>query len=100
MGFTDFFKKIFNGDEAVDEELRAARERHGIAGDDSENKDDKLAREEYDPWDEVRNARTQFYIGSWATKKHRIIGEDKLKADLEALEKKKQQKEAEEKKQG
>ena len=31
-------------------------------------------------------------MGSWATRKFRVIGEDKLKADLEALERKREEK--------
>ena len=91
MGFFGFLKNVFSSDgELEDAELKAARARHGITvdpvADDKEEKKTEL--EAYDPWEEVRNARTNFLMGSWATKKFRIIGEDKVKKELEELEKK------------
>jgi hypothetical protein len=95
MGFSDFLKKIFSPGDDDDAELRAARARHGITVDekvDTRAKDkDEPEKEPYDPWEEVSNARTNFFFGSWASKKFRIVGEDKVKAELEALEKKRQE---------
>ena len=97
MGFFDFFKKIFSTGDDEDAELRAARARHGITVDEkniSQVKDEDMPEKEpYDPWEEVRNARTNFFFGTWATRKFRVIGEDKVKAELEALEKKRQEEE-------
>jgi hypothetical protein len=92
MGFKDFWKSIFSSDsDENDAELNAARARHGIKVETPEEKK-KSEKEPYDPWEEVRNARSSFLLGSWATKKFRIVGEDKVKADLEALEKKRKEK--------
>lgn len=100
MGFKEFWKKIFNSeDELTDAELNAARARHGIKVETPEEqrkrlKAEKEEQEPYDPWEEVRNVRTSFFFGSWATKKFKIVGEDKVKADLEKLEKKRKEEEA------
>jgi hypothetical protein len=92
MGFFDFVKKIFSTGDDDDAELRAARARHGITVDPREDKEEEAdEKEAYDPWEEVKNARTNFLLGSWATKKFRIVGEEKVKADLEALEKKREE---------
>jgi hypothetical protein len=92
MGFLDFVKKIFSTGDDDDAELRAARARHGITVDPREDKEEEAdEKEAYDPWEEVKNARTNFLLGSWATKKFRIVGEEKVKADLEALEKKREE---------
>jgi hypothetical protein len=93
MSFFDFFKKIFSSDDDLDDaELNAARARHGIAADlNADKKEETAEKEAYDPWEEVRNARMNFFMGSWASRKFRIVGEDKVKAELAALEKKKQQ---------
>jgi hypothetical protein len=95
MGVVSFFKKVFSGEADADPELRAARARHNIVID-GEKKDDKRggeeAREPYDPWGEIDNVRTNFFMGSWASRQFRVIGEDKLKAELEALEKARQEK--------
>lgn len=97
MSFFDFWKKVFSSEED-DAELKAARARHGIKVEtpEEQKKREKAEEEPYDPWEEVRNARTSFFFGSWASRKFRIVGEDKIKAELEALEKKR--KEEEEKK--
>ena len=93
MGFLDFWKKVFSGEDADDAELRAARARHGITVDEKQDRraKDEPEKEPYDPWEEVRNARTSFFFGSWATRKFRVVGEDKVKAELEALEKKREE---------
>jgi hypothetical protein len=96
MGIVSFFKRVFTSDEEDDPELAAARARHNIVVDEGkkrgreENEDDK---EPYDPWTEVDNLRRNFFLGSWASRKFRIVGEDKLKADLERLEKKRAERE-------
>jgi hypothetical protein len=66
---------------------------------DVEKKEEEKEKEEYDPWDEIRNMRMTFWFGSWVTRKFRPIGEDKLKAKLAELEKKRQE-EAKEEKEG
>jgi hypothetical protein len=93
MGFFDFVKKLFSSDaELEDAELSAARARHGIvvneAADEKEAK--KAEAEAYDPWEEVRNARMNFLVGSWATKKFHIVGEEKVKEELAALDRKRE----------
>ena len=93
MGFFDFVKKIFSGDDSDDAELRAARARHGITVDARADKEEDDEKEVYDPWDEVRNSRMNFLLGSWASRKFRIVGEEKVKAQLEALEKKREEEE-------
>ena len=106
MGFKDFFKKAFNSeDELTDAELNAARARHGIKVETPEEqrrrvKAEKEEQEPFDPWEEVRNVRSSFFFGSWATKKFRIVGEDKVKAELERLEKKRKEEEASKKEGG
>jgi hypothetical protein len=91
MGFRDFWRKFFSTEED-DAELNAARARHGIKAETPEEKKKREAEEKepYDPWEEVRNARSSFFFGSWATRKFRIVGEDKVKKELEELEKKRQ----------
>jgi hypothetical protein len=94
MGIVSFFKKVFTG-ETEDPELEVARAWHNIVVDEKqrgerERDDDK---EPYDPWSEVDNLRRNFFLGSWASRKFRIIGEDKVKAELEALRRKREEKE-------
>ncbi len=95
MGLISFFKKVFIGESVDEEELRAARARHNIVVDE-EKKGDKEKREDdkepYDPWTEVDNMRRNFFMGSWASRKFRVIGEDKVKAELEQLERKREEK--------
>jgi hypothetical protein len=99
MGFLDFLSRLFSSGDDDDAELRAARERHGIKVEtpEEQKKREKEEREPYDPWEEVRNARSSFFLGTWASRKFHIIGEDKVKAELEALEKKREE-EAQQKK--
>jgi uncharacterized caspase-like protein len=94
MGFIDFWKKVFSSEED-DAELKAARARHGIKVEtpEEQKKREKAEEEAYDPWEVVRNVRTSFFFGSWASRKFRIVGEDKVKAELEALEKKRKEEE-------
>ncbi len=97
MGFLDFWKKVFSGED-TDAELKAARARHGITVDERDEEEEE--KEPYDPWEEVKNARMSFFMGSWASRKFHIIGEDKVKAQLEDLEKKRDEEEKKEKEKG
>lgn len=96
MGFISFWKRVFIGEIDDDPELRAARSRHNIdVGEEKgQRKGDREeeARKPYDPWEDIDNMRRNFFMGSWASRKFRVIGEDKLKADLEALERKREEK--------
>lgn len=102
MSFWSALKKIFSLRGEDDAELQRLREKHGI--DTGAKSRDEVLREikndpgvqEYDPWEEIRNMRTYFYFGSWATKKFKFrpIGEEKLKRDLERLAKKREEEEA------
>ncbi|MBN1693240.1 MAG: hypothetical protein JW845_06775 [Dehalococcoidales bacterium] len=105
MGFLSFLKNIFAGGHSDDEALDAARARHGVHIDEKAKKDmDKPTTEaerfadNYDTWEELKNYRMTFLFGSWITRKFRPIGEDKVKKQLEDLEKKRRL-EAERKKQ-
>jgi len=98
MGVLSFFKKVFTGDIEDDAELQMARARHGIKLDDVIEEDDEKQKvkkesstEEYDAWEEIRNMRANFWFGTWTRRKLGIIGEDKLKKDLEKLEKKREE---------
>jgi hypothetical protein len=92
MGFSDIFKRLFSSGKDDEAELDAARARHGIKIEtpEEQKKSEIEEKEPYNPWDEVSNARTNFFFGSWVTKKFRIVGEDKVKAELAALEKKRE----------
>jgi hypothetical protein len=99
MGFKSFWKHVIMGYEKDDPELQAARAKHGIeVGDDDE--EEKKKEREYDAWEEIRNMRSNFFFGSWATRKFRVIGEDKVKRELEALEKKRQEEEERKRREG
>jgi hypothetical protein len=97
MGFFSFIKHIFSGEDKEEDELDKARARHGIvldARDKAEmNKmttdEDRMASE-YDAWEDLKNLRSSFFIGGWAARKFHVIGEDKVKKQLEDLEKKKE----------
>jgi hypothetical protein len=87
-----FFDKIFHHLDKDEEELDAARARHGIIVDKKEM--DKPATEEerfaseYDAWEELKHFRSDFFMGKWARRKFTPIGEEKVKRQLEDLEKK------------
>jgi hypothetical protein len=105
MGFFSFIKKIFAGESADEEELDAARRRHGIVVTEGEkaeaNKSTTEAErfaEEYDVWEDLKNYRWNFFVGSWVAHKFHPVGEEKVKRDLETLERKRR--EEEEKKRG
>ena len=103
MGFIDFFKKVFSGeDEKEEQALDEARARHGIQVDKVAMNKATSAEErfaaEYDVWDDIKNIRSSFFFGTWASKKFHIVGEDKVKKQLEDLEKKRQAEEQQGKK--
>ena len=95
MGFLSFMKKVLGGESEDDAELNAARARHGIdINEPDENKpksEQERFTENYDVWEEIKNIRTNFFIGNWANKKFRVIGEDKVKKQLEDLEQKREE---------
>ncbi len=97
MGFFDFWRRVFEGED-VDAELKAARARHGINVDEKDEKEAEEEKEPFDPWEEVSNARVNFFLGSWVNRKFHVIGEDKVKRQLEELERKRQEEEAQQKK--
>jgi hypothetical protein len=92
MGFRSFLRNLFIGESAKEEEaLDAARLRHGITVDKKEanirfpSEQQRIA-EEYDAWEELKNFRSNFFLGGWMNKRfHRPFGENKLKADLERI---------------
>lgn len=97
MGLGSFLKKIFGADSFDEAELREYREKHGIdvsedEPDGVEIKSEMQEMENYDVWEDIRNVRMNFFFGSWVTRKFRPIGEDKLKKDLEELERKRREK--------
>ncbi len=91
MGLWSFFKGLFTGE---DEELDALRAKHNIrTGGEGTEKGGaaRRARAEAEvnaAWDELRDYHWNFFFGRWATRKFRRFSEDKLKEDLEKLEKK------------
>ena len=94
MGIKSFLKKVFTSDADEDAELKSARARHNIVVDEDkkvEKRDKRKAPGPYDAWEEIDNVRRNFLLGSWASRKFRVIGEDKLKQDLEALRKKREE---------
>ena len=97
MSFWSFMKKVFSLSGQDEAELQQLRAKHGIVVDDKlsmdKDKEAKAKADEYDVWEEIRNMRTNFYLGSWATKKFRPIGEEKVKKQLAELEKKREEEE-------
>ncbi len=98
MGFFSFISKLFSGGSVEQSELDAARERHGVTMTPDEKKEaDKditeiqRAYEDYDAWEELKHYRTNFFFGSWMTKKFHVIGEAKIKRELEELAKKREE---------
>jgi hypothetical protein len=98
MGFRSFMKRIFSLSGRDEAELERLRAKHGINVD---AKDTTTSREiknqpgtqEYDVWEDLRNWRTYFYLGSWVTRKFRPIGEERVKRELADLEKKREEEE-------
>ncbi len=98
MGFFSFIKKIFVGESPDEAALDAARARHGIKIDEKAKKlADKLTTdmerfaENYDAWEELRHWRSDFFFGRWIRNKFYPIGEEKVKKQLQELEKKRQE---------
>jgi ribonuclease HI len=97
MVFLSFIKKIFAVGKVDEAALDAARARHGIkvdAGTKAEaNKPTTEAErfaKNYDAWEELKHLRSDFFFGRWVTRKFYPIGEDKVKKELEELERKRQ----------
>ena len=94
MGFFTFIKKIFVGESAEEKILDDARARHGITVNKAEMDKpvDEATRfgEEYDPWEDIRNFRATFFIGGWAARKFHVVGEDKVKKELDELQQKRE----------
>jgi len=101
MGFLSFLRKIFGGEDKDEVELDAARARHGIVVDKKEIDRTKTQSEhfgeEYDPWEELKNYRMNFFFGGWMTKKFRPINDDKVRKQLDELDKKRQEEEEQKK---
>ncbi len=97
MGFFTAIKRIFTGESADEKVLDEARARHGIVVDKAEMdiqvSEEKKFVETYDPWEDIRNFRTTFFIGGWAARKihPNVVGEDKVKKELEELQKKREE---------
>jgi len=97
MGFVSFIKHIFSAEDKDEQDLDKARARHGIvlsAKDKVEmnkvtSEDERMAHE-YDAWEDLKNIKSSFFLGNWAARKFHIVGEDKVKKQLEALEKKRE----------
>jgi hypothetical protein len=94
MGLRSFIKDIFSVSREEEAELERLRAKHGIKPDLGNEKEENLSNKpgpDYDPWEDIRNARMHYFLGSWVTRKFRPIGEEKLKKDLAELEKKRQE---------
>jgi hypothetical protein len=107
MGFFSFFKNLFAGDDTDEEALDAARARHGIVLTKEERAEAKnhtteaeRFAKEYDVWEQIDQYRWTFLVGGWVAKKIHPIGEDKVKRDLERLEKKRREEEARKNREG
>jgi hypothetical protein len=97
MSFLSFIKHIFSSENKDELELDQARARHGIvlsAKDKVEmnhmTTEDESRAHDYDAWEDLKNIKSSFFIGGWAARKFRIVGEDKVKKQLEELEKKRE----------
>src|SRR3989304_2523170 len=96
MGLVSFFKKLFGGGgDEVDEEVRAARARHGIkTGEDRPaGKGGREAgkKTHNHRGEDIDNLRRNFLMGGWASRKIRLGGQDKLREELEALARKREE---------
>jgi hypothetical protein len=100
MGFWSSLKKIFSLSGEDEAELAKLREKHGINTAPEEATIKEIKNEpnakDYDVWEDLRNYRSTFWMGSWATKqfKFRPVGEEKVKQQLEALARKREEEEA------
>jgi hypothetical protein len=91
MGWISAIKKIFSADDA---ELREARARHTGSEVDPEaeyfyEEQQKHLSENYDAWEEIDGFRTNFFFGRFLGRKISMPRSEKLRQELEALEKKK-----------
>ena len=99
MGFWSSIKKIFSVKGEDEAELERLREKHGIKTAPREAILKEIKNEpsskDYDVWEDLRNYRSTFFLGSWATRKFKFrpVGEEKFKRDLERLEKKREEEE-------
>jgi hypothetical protein len=107
MGFFSFLKKIFAGEDTDEMELNAARRRHGVITEEEEkaaaqkqNTEVQRFAKEYDVWEEIDQWKWSFFVGGWVAKKIHPIGEDKVKRDLERLERKRLKEEEKKKREG
>lgn len=92
MSLWSTLQKIFSPGGQDEAELDKLRVKHGIVVDEKLSADkDKEKAEAYDAWEDLRNIRINFFLGSWASRKFRPIGEEKVKKQLEELEKKRQE---------
>ena len=92
MGFWSSLKSIFVPPKQDDTELENLRAKHGIKVEhktDYQIKKEEAQDADYDPWEEVRAMRSSFFMGSWASRKFHIVGEDKVKKQLDELARKK-----------
>ena len=96
-----FFKKLLGlEEEEISDEIRAARARHGIQVDETEhlksrNTEMSEDQEDYDAWDELKNIRTNFFLGSWGSRRYRRAtrSDDKLREELEKVAREREEKE-------
>jgi hypothetical protein len=99
-----FFSTIGNGIKKAhnwifqdEEKLRKVKSGNYAAVETVEEEDTKEQEfvKSYDAWEEIDNIRMNFFLGGWATKKFKggIIGEDKVRRELEELEKKRAEEE-------
>ena len=97
------FKNIGNGLSkardwvfADEEKLRKVQsENYRDVPAEEDDEEQKKPDERYDAWEEIDNFKMNFFLGSWATRKFKggVIGEDKVKKELEELERKRAAKE-------
>jgi hypothetical protein len=90
MGWISAIKKIFSADDA---ELREARARHRGSEADPEaeylyEEQPKRFSEKFDVWEELDGFRTNFFFGRFLGRKISMPRSEKLRQELEALEKK------------
>lgn len=85
-----------------DEKLRQARARHlgdldepeTEAEDDFKDEQTRMM-DDYNVWEEIDNIRTSFFFGRYLSRKIKMPRTDKLKKELEELERKKKDEEGE-----
>lgn len=107
MGFISAIKKIFGGLGGDDAELREARARHkDIVVDEPAEKTRYPTEQErmaqyFDIREEIDSFRTSFFFGRYLTRKFGMYPRhDKLKEELDALERKKEEKRKQEEGEG